>query len=61
VADSGRRCGRLSHSPPQKEFVRANDLSLRTLKHLQRAEIPMISHPLLLVETAGIEPASAVA
>jgi hypothetical protein len=31
------------------------------LKYLQRGEIPKISHPLLSVETAGIEPASAVA
>ena len=53
-------------SPPsaarkQRESVRANDPSVRTLKHLQRGEIERISHPLQPVETAGIEPASAVA
>jgi len=45
----------------QRESLRANDLALRTVKHLQRGEIERISHPLQPVETAGIEPASAVA
>jgi len=31
----------------QREFIRANDPSLRTLKDLQRGEIPKISRPLL--------------
>jgi len=44
-----------------RHSVRANGHSLRILKHLQRGEILKISHPLQLVETAGIEPASAVA
>jgi hypothetical protein len=30
-------------------------------KHLQRGESPRLSHPLLPVETVGIEPTSAVA
>jgi hypothetical protein len=41
--------------------VHPNAAKLRGLKHLQRGEIPKISHPLQLVETAGIEPASAIA
>jgi hypothetical protein len=30
-----------------REFIHTNDPSLRTLKDLQRGEIPKISHPLL--------------
>ena len=45
----------LRHSVPP------NAAKLRGLKRLQRGEIPKISHPLQLVETAGIEPASAIA
>jgi hypothetical protein len=44
-----------------RHSVHPNAAKLRGLKHLQRGEIPKISHPLQLVETAGIEPASAVA
>ena len=44
-----------------RHSVRPNAAKLRGLKHLQRGEIPTISHPLRLVETAGIEPASAIA
>jgi hypothetical protein len=51
----------LSAARKQRQFLRANDPSVRSVKHLQRGEIPKISHPLLSVETAGIEPASAVA
>ena len=44
-----------------RHSVRPNVAKVRGLKHLQRGEIPKISHPLQLVETAGIEPASAIA
>jgi hypothetical protein len=44
-----------------RHSVRPNAAKLRGLKHLQRDENPKISHPLQLVETAGIEPASAIA
>ena len=44
-----------------RHSVRPNAAKLRGLKYLQRGEIPKISHPLQLVETAGIEPASAIA
>jgi hypothetical protein len=44
-----------------RDPVRVNGRSLRSIKHLQRGEIPRISHPLQLVETVGIEPTSAVA
>ena len=51
VADSGHSCGRLVADHPidsrkEREFVRANGPSLRTAKHLQRSQIPKISHPL---------------
>jgi hypothetical protein len=42
-------------------FLRANDANLHGAKCLQRGESPRPSHPLQPVETAGIEPASAVA
>jgi hypothetical protein len=42
----------LSRARKQRQFLRANDLSVRTLKHLQRGEIPKISHPLRIVDAA---------
>jgi hypothetical protein len=66
VADAGHICGRLAADPlpghPQiAAFLRANAAKLRVPKHLQRGESRGLSHPLQPVETAGIEPASAIA
>ena len=66
VADAGHTCGRLAADPfpgrPQiAAILRANAANLRAAKLLQLGESRGLSHPLQPVETAGIEPASAIA
>lgn len=60
-ASDPRSCAPLRHCRHRPATVATNAVKLRALKHLQRGEIPWISHPLQLVETPGLEPGSAVA